>query len=174
MHVALHSVPRIPKQYSHSVQKVSRLVIQDVHKVCPSSSSIGMSKQQLQCTRCAQACTHAVHKLGTGLGTCVATFPSSFQVCMGTLSVTASTQLVHFCEQVSFQVGHSKLLQTWGCAILSGQALTQAYTSSFLVFLHQQVSGSVSQFHGSAPSREHCVLYELLCALPVSQVKLHL
>ena len=45
-----------------------------------------------------------MHKLGTALGTC--TFPRSFQA-WALLSVAAWTQLVHICEQVSFQVGHS-------------------------------------------------------------------
>ena len=162
-----------PTQCTKNTQAVFPQCTKSV-QTCYTGCAQGVSKQFQQECPSSSSSVQGVHKLGTGLGTCVATFPSSFQVCMGTLSVTALTQLVHFCEQVSFQVGHSKLLQTWGCAILSGQALTQAYTSSFLVFLHQQVSGSVSQFNGSAPSKEHCVLYELLCALPVSQVKLHL
>ena len=45
------------KQYSSSIQTVPRLVIQDVYKEYPSSSSSvqGVTKQQFQCTRSGQA-----------------------------------------------------------------------------------------------------------------------
>ena len=44
-------------------------------------------------------------------------FPS-----LDTLSVTAPTQLVHICEQVSFQVGHSNLYSSVGiyCTVVNG------------------------------------------------------
>ena len=38
-HVALYSVPRVPKQYTSSIQAVPRLVAQDLHKEWPSSTS---------------------------------------------------------------------------------------------------------------------------------------
>ena len=38
-HVALYSVPSVPKQYPSSIQAVPRLVTQDLHKEWPSSSS---------------------------------------------------------------------------------------------------------------------------------------
>ena len=39
-HVALYSVPRVPKQYPSSIQAVPRLVAQDLHKEWPSSTSV--------------------------------------------------------------------------------------------------------------------------------------
>ena len=39
-HVALDSVQRVPKQFPSSIQAVPRLVIQDMHKKCPSSTSV--------------------------------------------------------------------------------------------------------------------------------------
>ena len=39
-HVALYSVPRVPKQYPSSIQTVPRLVAQDLHKEWPSSTSV--------------------------------------------------------------------------------------------------------------------------------------
>ena len=46
-------------------------------------------------------------------------FPS-----LGTLSVTAWTQLVHVCEQVSFQVGHSNLYSSGADAEEEAQGIT--------------------------------------------------
>ena len=39
-HVALYSVPKVPKQYPSSIQAVLRLVAQDLHKEWPSRTSV--------------------------------------------------------------------------------------------------------------------------------------
>ena len=52
--VALYSVPRVPKQYPDLL-----------YRQCPDllyRHAQGVAKQYLQCTRCAQACTHAVEE----------------------------------------------------------------------------------------------------------------
>ena len=67
-----------------------------MYKECPSSSSSVQEVSKLvhrTCTDWALAWAHVyISKQFTSLGT---------------LSVTAWTQLVHICEQVSYQVGHS-------------------------------------------------------------------
>ena len=106
-HVALYSVPRVPKQYPSSIQAVPRLVAQDLHKEWPSSTSV-VYKECPSSSSSVQVVSKLVHMLCTSWTLAWAhvyiskQFPS-----LGTLSVTAWTQLVHICEQVSFQVGHS-------------------------------------------------------------------
>ena len=53
-------------------------------------------------------------------------FPS-----LGTLSVTAWTQLVHICEQVSFQVGHSNFYSSVG---IHNGAMFLPGTATYAVF----------------------------------------
>ena len=116
-HVALYSVPRVPKQYPSSIQAVPRLVAQDLHKEWPSSTSVVYKECPSSSSSVQEVAKQValVYKSCPSLYTCCAQighwlghvyiskqFPS-----LGTLSVTAWTQLVHICEQVSFQVGHS-------------------------------------------------------------------
>ena len=119
-HVALYSVPRVPKQYPSSIQAVPRLVAQDLHKEWPSSTSVVYAvapvyKKWPSSSSSVQVVSKLVHMLCTNWALAWAhvyiskQFPS-----LGTLSVTAWTQLVHICEQVSFQVGHSNFYSSDG------------------------------------------------------------
>ena len=105
-HVAVYSVPRVPKQYPSSIQAVPRLVAQDLHKEWPSSTSV-VYKECPSSSSSVQVVSKLVHMLCTNWALAWARVHFQAVSKMGTLSVTAWTQLVHICEQVSFQVGHS-------------------------------------------------------------------
>ena len=116
-HVALYSVPRVPKQYTSSIQAVPRLVAQDLHKEWPSSTSAvykecptavaPVYKKWPSSSSSVQVMSKLVHMLCTNwaLAWALSVYISKQFPSLGTLSVTAWTQLVHICEQVSFQVG---------------------------------------------------------------------
>jgi len=63
-HITSHFNNQCCKSWSAQAWKL----LGNVH--APKSASV-QACIQLQCTRSAQACTRAVHKLGTGLGACV-------------------------------------------------------------------------------------------------------
>ena len=113
------------QEYPSSIPLVYKqcpdFVAQDLHKEWPSSTSVVYK----ECTRSGQAVapvykkwpsssssvqvvSKLVHMLCTNWALAWARVYISKQFpSLGTLSVTAWTQLVHICEQVSFQVGHS-------------------------------------------------------------------
>ena len=97
------------KEYQCSAQAVA-----PVYKKWPSSSSsvqVVSKLVHMLCTNWALSWAHVYISKE---------FPS-----LGTLSVTAWTQLVHICEQVSFQVGHSNFYSsaTNGQTIKSGSVI---------------------------------------------------
>ena len=63
-HVALYSVPRVPKQYPSSIQAVHRLAAQDLHKEWPSSTSV-VYKECPSSSSSVQVVSKLVHMLCT-------------------------------------------------------------------------------------------------------------